>query len=674
MLGIFEPILRAASADKIREHAQSIWVNNRYFDFTHFLRSADYIESALKDFGLETDRIELPADGETRYGDAVMPLAWDCEQAELSIIAPRQQVLYNRDEQPTCIGMWSPATQSDGIEAGVLCLSTGEPGELENKDAKGMFIYTPGRPDVIRELAVKQEAAGIISSWSPAPNDSESLQWIFRNSNIPGGWGPKKDETPLLLLAVSKKIGADIEQLASEESLLLCAKVQSRLYSGKLPMISGLIPGDPGEEEILIYAPAYGQGAHFNAASSAAMLESARILSSQIEAGTMPRPLLGIRFLFAPKLYGSLAFARERKDILKRTRYAINLESGAGNPDASWSRWSYRFAPMFQRHYADGLAQRLFQQYIHFIRPQRFMETRELALNADVYFNDPIIGVPTHWLYGGTDDECRHSSADTINTIDSRSLIDLATAPLAMAYTMASIGIGDMPDIAQWNFNLSHERIIKDLQQFTDRAKEAQNLSDLNELLGEASRHFPLRAAMESKGMLTLSEMGEGAEDQIDWEAITELCQALNDASETAQKVLRTHVNVRADELNIALPEIEVAKEVVEDERVPIRTGDALGTITLDSLPYEEWTTPVKQSPRSNLPYIMAWWLVDGTRNIGQIQQLIQFETTRYRECIPAWFNFLEKHGYVIIKKDEENRDESQINAQDQPEDDSTPE
>lgn len=650
MIGLFEPIIRSISAETMLEHIQIIWDNNRFFDFARFRQTADYVETTLKNYGLEDARFDLPADGETRYGDAVMPLAWDCETAEIALTAPRHRILSNRGDCPCCVGMWSPPTSPEGIEAQVVCLTTGEPGELEKQTVKGQFIYTPGRADAIRDLAIQKEAAGILSGWTPAPSRKESVQWIFRNSSIPGGWGPQKNEKPFILLAVSPQTGSEIAQMCNEGAVTLRVKIQSRLYAGTLPVVSGLIPGDPGEEEVILSTPLYGQGAHFNAATIAALLESARTLAESIQAGSMPRPWRGIRFLFVPKVYGSIAYARHHKEIMERCRFALNLEAGAGNPDISWSRWSYRYSPICQRHYSDGLAWKLFRQYLQLWRPQRHLETPPFSLATDAVFNDPSIGVPTHWLYGGTAEECRHSSADSIESVDARSLIDLAAAPLAMVYTMASVGNGDIPDLAVWNYFLSQERMRDDLQVFLDRSKEARGLSDLNELISEAARHFPLRVKMESEALLSLKQLGDNVEQQMDWETVTELIAALEDASRSAQNAIRANAKIRADELNVPITKLEVAAEATEDERIPVRIGEALGTIALDTLPFAEWSTPVKTSPRNNLPYILAWWLIDGKRSIGQIQRLLHFEVTRYRECIPAWFNFLEKHGYVTIR------------------------
>ena len=207
-----------------------------------------------------------------------------------------------------------------------------------------------------------------------------------------------------------------------------------------------------------------------------------------------------------------------------------------------------------------------------------------------------------------------------------------------------------------WNYNLSQERFRDDLQLFLDRSKETNNLSDLNELLGEASRHFPLRVETEAQALRSLAELGENVEQQLDWETVTELIGALDDLGKSAQNVIRAHVNVRADELNVPSTKLEVSADAMEDERVPVRIGETMGTITLDSIPFDEWSTPVKTSPRNNLPYILSWWLVDGKRSVGQIQRLLHFEVNRYRECIPAWFTFLEKHGYIVIKN---SKDES---------------
>ena len=208
------------------------------------------------------------------------------------------------------------------------------------------------------------------------------------------------------------------------------------------------------------------RSANFNATAVACGLEMARVLGGLMDSGTFPKPLRGIRFVFTPKKYGSLAFARQQNEILQKTIYTLYLESSAGNPDKAWSRWGLHRTPICQRHYSDGLAWFILREYTKNWRPQRKLEQRAFSLVGDVYYNDPKIGVPTHWLYGGTDEECRYSDMDTLPTIDRRSLIDLVAASSTLLYTMAAMGLENIPQIAYWNYQLSLERIQEDIRIF----------------------------------------------------------------------------------------------------------------------------------------------------------------------------------------------------------------
>lgn len=659
MYALLNPLVQAIDADRILEHTKTLAEKNRVPDFPHFAEAAGYAEAALRDLGLEVDRLEIPADGETRLGDAVMPLAWECTEASIEVVFPTEKTLATLADSPWCVGMWSPPTPEEGLEAEVVFLNEGVSSELTSQDVKGKWIYTPGRLDAIRETAARLEAAGVVSGWLPNKENATDAQWIQRNTNTPGGWGTKKDEPALVALALSPQDGAALVQWAAEGPVRLRVKVKSRLYAGTLPLVSALLPGEPGEEEVLLSAPLYGPGANYNASNAAVLLEAARVLKELVESGTFPKPLRGIRLLLAPKLYGTLAFAKQRNEYAKRARYALYIDAGAGNPDSAWSRWQYRMTPVTRRHFSDGLAWNVFKLYLQAWRPQRYLEIRPFALTGDTVFNDPQVGIPTHWLYSGTEKECRNTSADTLETVDRRSCIDLVAPSAAVVFTMASIGTADIPDLAFWNFNLAQDRLREDVQVYLDRAKEARNITDLNELLGEASRQIPGRVRMETRILESLASLGEGAEQTLEWESVREAIAALKDLEKASLSLLRAYLNVQAEQLGVPLTMLEAAAEGVEDLRVPTRAGEAVGTITLDGLPLDQWTTPVKDSPRNNVPFILAWWLADGKRTIGEIQRLLHYEIARYRECIPAWFTFLEKNGYVTIQGGEEKPPEA---------------
>ncbi len=70
------------------EDASAIHALDRHFTFSSFHESARYTADRLRAAGLSSVEIlEAPADGRTIFGDWMMPLAWDVDQATFDVIA-----------------------------------------------------------------------------------------------------------------------------------------------------------------------------------------------------------------------------------------------------------------------------------------------------------------------------------------------------------------------------------------------------------------------------------------------------------------------------------------------------------------------------------------------------------------------------------------------------------
>lgn len=659
---LFELIVGRVSSERIRDTAERFYVLNRSSNFGDYARSADELSQLLNDAGLDVERLEIPADGKTRFGDAVMPYAWNGRAASLEMVAPEEKPLANLENSPLLLGIWSPPTPEEGVEGELLALTKGEPYELEPQEAKGKFILTPSRPDAIRRIAARKEAAAVISYASLAPNNPDACAWLQANSDHPGGWGTRGDETPLIQLSIAPRQGEELARLAAEQEtpVRLRMRVDSELSEGGIAALTGLIEGVDPASEVWLYAPLYGPGANYHAVAAAALAEAARVLKQGIDDGSMPKPVRSIRFLFLPKPYGALAYAHLRPEAAARALYAFCLESGAGNPDLSWCRWDLRLPPAPLRHFVDALVARLCREYLKNWRPQRPLEIRPFALHADVSFIDPAIDVPVGWLHGGTDSETRHTSADTLDTLDNRSCVDLASFPASAVYAAACIGVADIPLLSAWNAALAQERLQDDLAFFIDRVNEAGSASDLHDIHRESRSHLRARVKSESQTLRGLSEIGEGAMESEEWDVVHELRSALRALGDSYFAVLRTHLDARAAQMGLVYEPKPRRALDDGDARVPRRIGDAKGLITLDALPFKQWTSPVRRSPRASIPFILAWWLIDGKRTVSQIDRLVRLEAPRFRECIPAWFTFLKQHGYIEIDAITKEEDDEQ--------------
>ncbi len=650
----FKTFVQTVSADTVLEHTNKIWNLNKWADFNKYNDVVEYLLQFFHDYGWHCECIDLPADGETGFGDAILPFAWNCEEGKVELTAPNQKVLADRANQPNCIGMWSPSTPDEGIEAEVVVIKSDDPAQWQKVDAKGKWIVTPLRFQSIRQSAIKAEVAGVISGWTSNPDAKEEIQWINSNSDTPAGWGTRKSDKPIIAISLSPQTVDELMSMAHDQSVSLKVTIKSENASGVLPFVHAHLPGEPGEQEILLIAPIFGQGANYNAVGTASILEMARIFQSAIDQNALPRPKRTIRLLLVPKVYGTLAFAHDQngREALQKTLFALCFETGAGNADHAWSRWRFHPTPTIQRHFSNGLIWHIAQEYLQAWRPQRHLEKRSMRLLADVFYNDPQVGVPTSWLHGGTDKECKNSSADDMTAIDRRSCIDLPAAAAAIFYTAATVGRQEIPHLAIWNYDFALEAIHQDMQTLIDQAAEADNLDELDEILGQADRILPLRLQHEKRALESLHSLTEEYHDSPEWDCVHELMTALNNAVDTAAAVVKARAEARAIELGEDAGDISPKQHASEDERVPHRIVDVVGTVLIDHLPFDQWTAPLKKSPRYNLPYIVSWWLADGERTIGEIERLLQLDVSDYKETIADWFDFLQRHGYISFEKE----------------------
>ncbi len=646
----FKRFVKELSADTILDHTQKIWEKNRFFNFDQYNETAEFVLERLQEYGLQTEIIDLPADGETGFADAIFPHAWNCDEASIELIKPIQRNLCTRTENPCCVGMWSPSTEEEGLEAEVVLLEKGDPAELETKEVQGKWILTPGRPHDLRKLASEKEAAGILSYWQPYPNARNETQWINRNTDTPGGWGTLNKEKPMILIALSPEIGEDLAAMAKEQTLSLKVRIKARMESGALPLLHAFIPGEKEEQEVLILSPLYGQGANYNAAGVASMIECARVLQHLCNEAQINKPNRTIRFLFGPKQYGVTAFAHDSLEIVQKTLYALCLETGVGDPDQAWCRWSFQPTPSALRHFSNGMIWTLSQQYLNAWRPQRYLEKRPFSLVSEVFLNDPVLNVPTTWLHGGTSVECKNTSIDKYSLVDRRSCIDLAAISGAALYMGASAGIHDIPQLALWNYNLAIESILEDTQSFMDQAVSAASMEEINKIYTKIHKHFPLRVRSESRALQSLDSLSLQASQTPEWDSVEELTSALHDHSDSSIALLRSRLEAKAEELGFDSTRLEIQDESENDTRVPRRINDCLGTLFFDSLPAEQWKAPLTTSPRNNRTLVLAWWLADGQRTIDDIEQELGLEMKQHQENLTEWFTTLENLGYISFE------------------------
>src|SRR5580704_16237312 len=125
---LIETIRAEVHPQDAMERMRRIYSTDRWFTFSKFQQTADYLKSVLTDIGL--DHIEMlaaPADGVSQFGFWTEPMAWDVKQAKLEIIQPAvpgdQATLADFEKVPTSLGMWSGPTPPEGVVAEIVELA-----------------------------------------------------------------------------------------------------------------------------------------------------------------------------------------------------------------------------------------------------------------------------------------------------------------------------------------------------------------------------------------------------------------------------------------------------------------------------------------------------------------------------------------------------------------------
>lgn len=624
----FEDLLSAlyaeASGSKAFSYVRMLWEQDRWSNFSGYAETARNVERTFREIGLsDVQHVETPADGRHRVGDWVMPMAWDCSDAELRISSPHvaDPVLTRRSDQPNCVGMWAAPTPKEGYEAEVVFLETGDADEVRARadEVKGRWVLTPQRAQNIKKAVVDAAGLGLITSWTRNSTDTDIVGWINGWSDKPGGWMYTATDTPLPSFSISRHMHARLRDLKREHGVVrLCGRIDANHYVGHLDYITARIPGRQlPEKEVLVLGHLYEQGANDNASGCATILEMARTLKRLVDTGRIPPPRRSIRFLLMAECYGSLAYAQDNRTRMGDTIVCSCIDTGAGSPEHARAHYEINLAPLCSRSFYEAVHTRTVAAYLAKYRPLRTMKTTNFAMSTDQEYNDPLIGVPTHWQQIGTESDLWHHSGDRLQTVDERAYVDLVCGEGATIYRIANADDADADQFARWTAAYVKKEVL-------DRLVDGMPHGE-RKVWREVGTNAILSVQRLTQNTGPAEQLARQFEEFIETES--QLADSLLGAA--SQGHLPTHDAVRL---------------------VPARNNAIIGTLTLDAIPVEQWAQGgVTASPRWGGPRTLSLWWADGKRTIAEIQEYVAAETDIGDVDLIKWFHFLAKHGYVEL-------------------------
>jgi hypothetical protein len=665
---MFRETLKRVAADFSGDRAATLtaelWDIDHWFDFAHFKQSASYSAAQLQAAGLSQVEIaSFPADGRTRYGDWVVPLAWDATQAELKIVAPESIPLVSYTQQPCSLTMWSAPTPAGGVEGQVVLLEEGGytlpySGSNQEPDPnlKGKFLFS-GRPaPELKRLAVRHGALGVISdhnaaySYPQASRPPDKVSWVNVWSDDPYGWPFTKNDVPTFGFSLSARQGQVLRNiLGSGQPARLSARVETRHYDGSFDLVTGLIPGRQPGTEVLVFAHLYEVGAQDNAGGCAVVLEAARCLNQLINSGQLPQPQRSIRFMLSWEIYGLLAYSITRPEAMQRVVAALNLDSLGIPPQLCQAQLELHHNPHAQASYTDVLLGRIMEQHV---------ASGEWAHapfdTTDAVIADPSIGVPTPWL-GEMTSSLWHSSLDTPDKIDPQRLAREGAVAASYLYAIANATPQDMV----WLAGEVYQETIGSLKQAANRLA----------IDGQAELAAPDDAWWNSsKRLRYLRDRGRqalGSCASLDGspgvsELLADLTRQLDGETEEQLAALERRIAGQAGERGwLPSQRVPLSPEEAQAANL-VPTRQVIGGLSLGNLPPEAWPEAVAitgdQNPRWSRLLCCALYWVDGQRTLLEVRDLVEQELGSLDVDVFDYFYLLERHGYIRLSPSDQGQ------------------
>jgi aminoglycoside 3-N-acetyltransferase len=635
-------IIQAVSAENIISYLTEILRHDRWFTYPRHRLTADFAEEAFrKTCGLpRAGRFSLRADGHTRFGDCILPRAWDAREATCTIIGPGSafRTVAQYTNEPTTLFRYSAPTPKQGLTAPVVLIEGGDDVEdYRGKNVRGKIVFTTSRPFFrLWRVAAAQGAIGLIGCW----RKNAGVSWqnhIFVPDN------PQR----LFGFSISRVDALWLEQLLRAGNVRAQVNIDTRSYSGTLDTVWGDLPGTT-QDEILVFAHLYEVGAMDNAAGCAMTMEIARVLQALIRKGALPKPRRRVRFMLGNEVHSLMDYLVNRVDDHSTISAGITLDH-FGMTITARTPLSIVAAPAAGANFGDRLLERLARR--HLVRHSGHPWLAYTVGNGgnDGLPADPCFGVPFPFFSQNVGiSGSWHSSLDNLSLVDPDTL---RHAAIIGAHYIQSVATAGTAEALRWQRETTDAARIALRNVVKKTAPDKITRAGLDHYIDEARERLVFERDRSVRELRSLGRLVD-KKDQPKFEkalraTIQEVRQDATRVLDEVEKKCRRVYNPGRP-LGILYQEPD-ASERAAATLVPTRTVP--GILTFDTLPEHvqlnnPYGAPVYQA--ADLPLFWA----DGKRNLLDIFRLANQE--RNRRTLPQLvelFEFLEKFGYIGLQR-----------------------
>lgn len=607
--------------------AMQIYSLESSFCYRDFARSSRLCLEELKKAGAENvELIPHKADGETTYGDFIMPEAWDVDEASLEVVEPAgapAPVLADLKKHPFAVANRCASTPEQGVVAEVLTLD--EARRRKRLDGKLVFVQDTS-PRYVRGMVLEKNGIGIISAYSGAKDAPDGILWI--NGWCTGsGWYHTKEDKKLLCFSITPRIGEVLQSLLkSSRSVHVRARVRSRIYAGEISTVTGLLPGR-SDEEILFVAHLYEPMLTDNATSVAALIEACRVLKRLLREGSIPPLKRGIRFLFSMERYGVAAFFEKRRENI---RAALNVDSIT--PDITRTGMMHLSLcnnPYSNPFFGDFIFEHLLE---HCFPPEIAWRRERPEFGDDSFIADSSIGIPTNYFMSHPG-KLHHSSLEA-EVVDWNLGREMAVVMTTYAYLLAAGEEANAGLLEAISYSSAKSELLSFFQTLANALTSKPGALTAE----EAEERAAWFTAYLKKKLSTLRAFGYNLPDTV--------MQEIDETSRAETQSMVSRLPLKKEKASRLSRQDKKAENIVIVER------ERVFPFSLSRVP---------RSKRRDLPHELAAVLnwVDGKNDLSQIFKFVDFERELFsqgalveaeKKSLIEAVQLLAQYGYLKLR------------------------
>lgn len=466
-----------------------------------YREAALYCIRELKKSGMQCRLLSYPADGSSYCWTQKLFKEWSCESAYLELADQPQQRLCDFAADAISVIQRSAAIDFAETPLELVVMDRGcDPSAYDPEELKGRLLLVNTDVSEYIGWAIKEyQAAGLISDRvMPVAGvrdrgdlyDSRMYQsfWYLggEDQTLASGFVLTPRQGDLLRQEAARQLMRHKEDPSQPKYLRLKGRIVSELYAGEIEVVEAVIPGQTNEEILIVAHLCHPKAsANDNASGAAGGIETMRALSALIGEAKLAVPKRSIRLILVPEMTGTYAYLSSRERELCRIKAGINLDMIGASQSSNLAPVTITGLPNALPSFVQDLAGGVLEMVKRECKSLSggdialFMsELSEYSGGSDHYImSDPTVGIPCVML-GQWPDRWYHTNLDTPDKIDPAILKRSITIAAVYAYTLASLGVEDVPLI----MNTARSRFAAKAAEIVSRAITTQEHSDTTAL------------------------------------------------------------------------------------------------------------------------------------------------------------------------------------------------